>query len=317
MRNFLILVCAIIMSNNSSGQTEMKLSDKQIKIARLLNQPIDTVWKRWTTHEGLKTFLGYDNKIELTPGGAFEIYFLKDNPVGLKGSEGCKVLSYLPGKYFSFSWNAPPKFMDIRDSDYKTWVVLDFKALPNNRTDITLTHLGWPADEKWTPVFDYFSAAWEHALDQLAKNENGIPETDQKAKKVTGLGGIFFKCKDPDKMKAWYAEHLGLNSDQYGTSFEWRHADDPAKRGFTVWSPFIETTKYFEPSVKDFMINYRVENIESLIKELKKAGVSVIDKIETYEYGKFVHILDIEGNSVELWEPYDDEYDKIVKVRTK
>lgn len=138
-----------------------------------------------------------------------------------------------------------------------------------------------------------------------------------KMKRVTGIGGIFFKCKDPDKVKEWYKTHLGLVTDKYGTSFEWREGADSSKKGFTQWSPFAQTTKYFEPSTRDFMINYRVENLELLVEELKKEGVTITDKIESVEYGKFVHILDIEGNKVELWEPYDDEYDKFEGGRTK
>ena len=136
-------------------------------------------------------------------------------------------------------------------------------------------------------------------------------------KKVTGIGGIFFKCKDPEKMKEWYKTNLGLQTDEYGTSFEWRQTDFPDRKGYTVWSTFPEATNYLEPSKKDFMINYRVENIEALVDELKKDGVNVVDEIETFEYGKFVHILDIEGNKIELWEPDDSEYDKIVDGRTK
>ena len=136
-------------------------------------------------------------------------------------------------------------------------------------------------------------------------------------KRVTGIGGVFFKCQDPDKIKAWYKTHLGMDTDNYGTSFEWRQGDDPTKKGFTQWSPFKEDTKYFEPSVKAFMINYRVENLEALVKVLRQEGVTILDEVETFEYGKFVHILDPEGNKIELWEPKDVEYDKIVGGRTK
>ena len=136
-------------------------------------------------------------------------------------------------------------------------------------------------------------------------------------KKVTGIGGIFFKSKDPNQMKEWYKTNLGLDTDQYGTNFEWHQGADSSKKGFTQWSPFTESTKYFEPSTKEFMINYRVENSESLVKDLVKNGVTITDKIESFEYGKFVHILDIEGNKIELWEPNDVEYDKIVGGRTK
>ena len=137
-------------------------------------------------------------------------------------------------------------------------------------------------------------------------------ETPQ-MKKVTGIGGIFFKCKDPDKVKEWYKTHLGLHTNQYGTVFEWRQGADPEKKGFTTWSPFKETTKYFEPSTRDFMINYRVENLEALVKELQQNGVTIVDTIETYDYGKFVHILDVEGNKVELWEPNDIRYEEMGK----
>ncbi len=122
-------------------------------------------------------------------------------------------------------------------------------------------------------------------------------------KKVTGIGGIFFKCKDPKKMKEWYNTHLGIIDNGYGATFEWCEADDPSKKGSTTWSPFSETTKYFEPSTKDYMINYIVENLDSLVEGLKKEGVTIVDNIEDSDYGKFVHITDLEGNKIQLWEP--------------
>lgn len=133
-----------------------------------------------------------------------------------------------------------------------------------------------------------------------SQNKNTI-----KMKKVTGIGGIFFKCKDPKKVTEWYQKHLGLNTNPYGATFEWYEGVDSTKKGQTQWTLFPETTKYFEPSTKDFMINYRVENLEALVEELKKDGVTIVDKIETYDYGKFVHILDAEGNKIQLWEPKD------------
>lgn len=140
-----------------------------------------------------------------------------------------------------------------------------------------------------------------------AVTENKSDDT----KRVTGIGGIFFKCKDPKKMREWYQTHLGLNTNEYGAVFEWFQGADNSKKGFSQWSPFSEKTKYFQPSEKDFMINYRVENLEKLVEQLKKEDVTVVDKIEIYEYGKFVHIMDIEGNKIELWEPNDIEYEKL------
>jgi len=128
--------------------------------------------------------------------------------------------------------------------------------------------------------------------------------------RVTGLGGVFFKCKDPKKLKEWYAKNLGLNTDQYGTSFEWRQATDSTKKGYTQWSPFSDKTKYFEPSAKDFMINYRVIHLDALVAQLRKDGVTIVDTIERYDYGSFIHIMDIEQNKIELWEPVDNVYEK-------
>lgn len=138
-------------------------------------------------------------------------------------------------------------------------------------------------------------------------------DDNQEMKRVTGIGGIFFKCKDPKKVRDWYQTHLGLNTNQYGAVFEWRQGADTSQKGFTQWSPFKEGTKYFAPSTKEFMINYRVKNLEALVSTLKKEGVTISDTIETYSYGKFVHIMDIEGNKIELWEPNDVEYEKLGK----
>jgi predicted enzyme related to lactoylglutathione lyase len=121
--------------------------------------------------------------------------------------------------------------------------------------------------------------------------------------RVTGIGGIFFKCQDPKKIGEWYKTHLGLDVNKYGAKLDWRQGTDTTNKGYTLWTPFSEKTKYFEPSSKDYMINYRVENIAALTEELKKEGVTVLDTIATYDYGKFVHILDIEGNKIELFEP--------------
>lgn len=122
-------------------------------------------------------------------------------------------------------------------------------------------------------------------------------------KKVTGIGGVFFKCKDPKAVNEWYKTHLGFETTPYGTSFEWMDKDNPEKKGTTVWNPFKQETNYFEPSEKEFMINYRVENLEALVEQLKNEGVTIVDKMETYDYGKFIHIMDPEGNKIELWEP--------------
>ena len=135
-------------------------------------------------------------------------------------------------------------------------------------------------------------------------------------KKVTGIGGIFFKSDDPEKIKKWYHENLGLVVDAYGSPFEFRNANNPEEINYLQWSPFKKDTKYFEPSKKEFMINYRVENLALLVEELKNNGVTIVDEIESFDYGKFVHIMDPEGNKIELWEPVDPVFTDFLKGNT-
>ena len=122
-------------------------------------------------------------------------------------------------------------------------------------------------------------------------------------KRVTGIGGIFFKAKDPDKLREWYRKHLGIESESWGGfAFQWR--DDPQNaHGSTVWSIFPDDTKYFEPSQKPFMINFRVEDLQRLLAQLRAEGVEVDSKSEESEFGKFAWVVDPEGNRVELREP--------------
>lgn len=127
-------------------------------------------------------------------------------------------------------------------------------------------------------------------------------------KRVTGIGGVFFKCEDTEKQKAWYEKHLGMKMNDWGGAiFWWRDANDPGKRGSTSWSTFKKDSAYFEPGKKQFMFNYRVEDLESLLKNLREEGVEVIGEMEVYEYGKFGWIMDPEGNKIELWEPIDEK----------
>ena len=146
------------------------------------------------------------------------------------------------------------------------------------------------------------------------------PETDGADKnngRETGLGGIFFKCQDHDRLKAWYQQHLGMSMDTYGIGFEWRKTGDERQKGFTAWSPFKENTACFHPSIKEFMVNYRVEHLDKLLHELKAAGITISDPVETFDYGNFVPIMDPEGNKIELREANDDVYDQMIQVRTR
>lgn len=135
--------------------------------------------------------------------------------------------------------------------------------------------------------------------------------------KVTGIGGIFFLSENPEKTKEWYSQHLGLEVNQWGSSFEFRNANRPDDINYLQWSPFKQDSDYFAPSKKEFMINYRVQNLEGLVKKLNESGVTILDSIETFDYGKFVHIMDAEGNKIELWEPVDSVFTTMNLKTTK
>lgn len=122
-------------------------------------------------------------------------------------------------------------------------------------------------------------------------------------KRVTGIGGIFFKAKDPKTLGEWYRDHLGMKLEDWGgVAFQW--AEDPSEgKGTTIWSPFKHDTNYFEPSTSSFMINLRVADLAGLLSALRAEGCQVLDKTDDSEYGKFGYVVDPEGNKIELWEP--------------
>lgn len=126
-------------------------------------------------------------------------------------------------------------------------------------------------------------------------------------KRVTGIGGLFFKSTNTKESKDWYKKHLGFNTDDWGCTFWWKDKDGNICS--TQWSPFDEDTDYFKPSKKEFMFNYRVENLVELLKILKSESVTIVGEIEVYDYGKFGWILDSDGNKIELWEPIDSAFE--------
>ena len=140
----------------------------------------------------------------------------------------------------------------------------------------------------------------------ILSDNNEISSPEVKTKRVTGIGGVFFKTEDPKATKEWYNKHLGLNTDDYGCTFWWK--DKQGNDATTQWSPFKNDTSYFEPSKKEFMVNFRVHNLKELLNNLKNDGVTIVGEMQEYEYGKFGWILDHEGNKIELWEPIDKAF---------
>ena len=141
--------------------------------------------------------------------------------------------------------------------------------------------------------------------DQKNQTDNSTSPAET-TPKVTGIGGISFFSDNPKETREWYAKNLGLEINEHGyASFEFRNVSKPEEIGTLAWNPFKKGSDYFAPSKKDFMINYRVQNLEGLLHKLKENGVTILDDIVTYDFGKFIHIMDSEGNKIELWEPVD------------
>ena len=122
-------------------------------------------------------------------------------------------------------------------------------------------------------------------------------------RRVTGIGGVFFKADDPENLYNWYEKHLGIRREDGYVGFRWRDADDPQEEGLTAWSIFRKQSDYFSPSVSPMMINYRVEDLDGRLEALKADGVTIDPTREDYDYGRFAWIMDPEGNKIELWEP--------------
>jgi len=123
-----------------------------------------------------------------------------------------------------------------------------------------------------------------------------------------------FKSENRKSILEWYSKRLGISIVGKSVVFQWKQKDYPNEFGHTVWAPFNRVTKYFHPSEKDFMINYRVDDLEALIKQLKNEGVEIVGEIERYDYGKFDWIMDPEGNKIELWEPNDEVFRRMNRI---
>ncbi len=148
--------------------SEIIYTDKQIKHVVTVDATIEAVWENWTTEAGIRSFFAEDCRVDFRIGGAYEMYFRDDLPKGQRGSEGCVVLSYIPGRMLSFNWNAPPEFPKVRQE--RTWVVVELSPLNTEQTQVELFHMGSQEGEEWEEVFDYFDNAWQRVLAWLKRH---------------------------------------------------------------------------------------------------------------------------------------------------
>ncbi|NIM10881.1 MAG: SRPBCC domain-containing protein [Candidatus Aminicenantes bacterium] len=153
-------------AENNTGEQKWYLETPlAIRKAVVVPAPVDKVWEAWTTTEGVTTFFAPKASVELAVFGDFEMYFDPKQPKGQQGSEGCKILSFITGEMFSFTWNAPLSMPTVRQA--RTWVVLHFYPHESNHTRITLTHVGWKMGEEWQKALQYFNKTWEVVLGRL------------------------------------------------------------------------------------------------------------------------------------------------------
>jgi uncharacterized protein YndB with AHSA1/START domain len=165
MKLFIILIIGLMMNVSVQSKDEI-ITEKVISKSIMIPASPEEIWQKWTTEDGVKSFFASECEIEMKPGGKYEIYFVPDAEYGQKGSEGCKVLSFLPNKYFSFTWNAPPNFPEIRKEGDNTWVIIQLTAA-QNATKVDLYHYGWREGEEWNNVYRYFDSTWSKVLQWL------------------------------------------------------------------------------------------------------------------------------------------------------
>jgi uncharacterized protein YndB with AHSA1/START domain len=152
-------------NNQLSNRFVSDPSDKILHKEVIVSATIDQVWHAWTTSEGARTFFSESANIELRPGGPYEILFVMENPAGQRGSEDCRVLSFLPRKMLTFEWNAPPEFGPLRGQH--TLMVILFSEYKSGEVTVSLYQHGWGRGEAWDKLYDYFDRAWGYVLKNL------------------------------------------------------------------------------------------------------------------------------------------------------
>ena len=254
--------------------------------------------------EKVENWLCGKASIEAVVGGKYEVYNNGDKE---DNTQGCKVLALNVPNYLMVEWKGPKKFADFMNKENALTQVTVLFHPKGEFTQVTIIHSGWGQGKDWHQAQEYFRQAWKEALAQLKTVVS--QEHKVAAIGVTGLGGMFFKAKNPETLKEWYDQHLGFKTDQYGQMFRWIQCEEPQKSGSTQWSIMPNDTKYFSPGEKPYMLNYRVGNLVNLLEKLDREGVELVGEMEEFDYGKFGWVMDPEGNKIELWEPVDEAFD--------
>lgn len=292
---YLIIACIVLITSNLFAQTETELIAETLMdyIKGTANGEPDRVANAF--HPDLNLYTVANDSLSIRTSEEYIANIIKGDKLNRSG----RIVS-----------------IDYENNAATSKVVIEMPDIDRIYTDFLLL-LKYEGKWKIIQKSYTFVDTNKDEINDKKINKPGENNMSELKPKVTGIGGIFFKSKNPKESKEWYGKNLGLAIGEYGSPFEFRNANRPEEINYLNWSPFSENTDYFAPSEKEFMINYRVQNIVGLVEQLKANGVTVVDEIESYDYGKFVHIMDPEGNKIELWEPIDSVFTAMGGETTK
>lgn len=229
----------LLLLSSAAAHAQEKKNERVLRKEVTVTATLGQVWRAWTTEAGMAEFFAPKSKIELQPGGAYELYMGTEAPAGLRGSEGCKVLAYAPNSMLSFSWNAPPAIPEIRKiMPPQTYVVLLFDQLPGNRVKVTLTELGWGEGPEWDKAYVYFDRAWALVLNNLKKHFDEVaapaPPDPNPLAPFARLVGSDWIAKN---MRVTYEWGLGKRSIRSHSFITGGGKDQLTYESFYAWHP--------------------------------------------------------------------------------
>jgi len=282
----ILALTLILIPPSMANPTNTLTEDKVVRTASV-GADRDATWAAWTQADELKKWFGRDALVELHPGGAYEIYFLMDQPSGLRGGEGNKIQALLPNRMLAFTWNAPPSFGPMRE--VRTHVVLEFADHDSGGTTVTLTHYGWPAGEDWVKVREYFEKAWATVMANLEKHlgtaVGANPANDRK------IDYVEFGAVDLAKAKAFYSSVFGWKFTDYGPDYT-SFSDGRLSGGFH---------KNDQPSSVNPLIILYAFDLEATEARIVAAGGTINPEWQVFPGGRRFHFKDPNGNELAVW----------------
>lgn len=279
----------LLLATATMTAADPHCSDLLIVKTAAVAAPRDAAWRAWSERDALVRWFGRDATIELRPGGAYEIYFLRDEPPGRRGGEGNTVQSYAPGRLLAFTWNAPPQFGALREQ--RTQVVLEFADRAGGGTDVKLTHYGFGPGEEWAKVHAYFDAAWTRVLQGFtahlgAAAPAALPPHDR------GMDYVEFVAPDLEAAKTFYAAAFGWGFTDYGPDYT-SFVDGRLAGGFRRGTPAA-------PGTNPLIVLF-ARDLEATEAAVRAAGGAITTPTHTFPGGRRFHFTDPNGLELAVW----------------